>query len=115
MFVRRTGVPFMLVILGVTFTGPSAAQQPAPRVNPLLQPSTLPYGVPRFDQIQSADFRAAFDQGMREELGDIERIAAAADLPTFANTMEALERSGELMRRTTRVLPAAVRTHQVTA
>jgi len=60
----------------------------------------LPYGVPSFDRLKSADFRAAFDQGIREELADIERIAAGTEPPTFANTMEALERSGTLLRRT---------------
>ena len=89
--------------LGTMFAGQVSAQ-PAPEpMNPLLQPSALPYAVPRFDQIRSDDFRPAFDQGMREELADVDRIAGKAEPPTFANTIEALERSGAVLRRTQRV------------
>ena len=89
--------------LGTMFAGQVSAQPAPERMNPLLQPSALPYGVPRFDQIRSDDFRPAFDQGMREELADVDRIAGNAEPPTFANTIEALERSGVVLRRTQRV------------
>src|SRR5690349_9192512 len=88
-----------IFVTGLVLGAPLASQlsaQEATRVNPLLRPSALPYGVPQFDQIRSEDFRAAFDQGMREELADVERIAGDTAPPTFANTMEALERSGDL-------------------
>ena len=78
--------------LGAMFASQASAQGTAARVNPLLQPSSLPYGVPRFDLIRNDDFRAALDQGMREELADIERIASDTAPATFVNTMEALER-----------------------
>ena len=61
--------------LGAMCAGQVSAQQEATRVNPLLQPSPLPYGVPQFDLIRSDYFRTALDQGMREELADVERIA----------------------------------------
>jgi peptidyl-dipeptidase Dcp len=99
-----------VVVAGLGFGIMIAAHvsaQPAPeRVNPLLQPSPLPYGVPRFDQIRSDDFGAAFDQGMLQELADVDRIAGNVEPPTFSNTMEALERSGTLLRRTQRVFNA---------
>src|SRR4029079_17076053 len=97
--------------LGAMFAGQVSAQQEAKRVNPLLQPSRLPYGVPQFDQIRSEDFRAALDQGMLEELADVERIASDTDPPTFVNTMEALERSGDLLRRTQRVFTVLLSAH----
>ena len=89
--------------LGTMFAGQVSAQRAPEWMNPLLQPSAPPYGVPRFDQIRNEDFRAALDQGMREELADIDRIAGNDALPTFVNTMEALERSGAPLRRTQRV------------
>jgi peptidyl-dipeptidase Dcp len=98
------------LVLGAMLASLVSAQE-ATRVNPLLRPSTLPYGVPQFDQIRSEDFRAAFDQAMREELADVERIAGDTAPPTFANTMEALERSGELMRRTQRVFTVLLSAH----
>jgi peptidyl-dipeptidase Dcp len=80
-------------------------------MNPLLQSSPLPYGVPRFDQFRNDDFRAALDQGMREELADVDRIADDSAPPTFANTMEALERSGALLRGTQRTFNVLLSAH----
>jgi peptidyl-dipeptidase Dcp len=96
---------------GVVFAGHASAQPAAERMNPLLQSSPLPYGVPRFDQFRNDDFRAALDQGMREELADVERIAEDSALPTFANTMEALERSGALLRGTQRTFNVLLSAH----
>ena len=110
MHVRGTAT-LMGLALGAAFVSHPAAQQAPPRVNPLLQASTLPLGVPRFDVITSADFPAAFDQGMREELADVDRIADAAEPPTFANTIEALERSGRLLRRTQRTFAVLLSAH----
>jgi peptidyl-dipeptidase Dcp len=81
------------------------------QVNPLLQQSPLPYGVPRFDQIRSEDFRAAFDEGMREELADVDCIAGDTAPPTFVNTLEALEQCGALLRRTQRVFHVLLSAH----
>ncbi len=104
-----------MVVAGVAFVaivaGQVSAQRAPERVNPLLQPSALPYGVPAFDQVRNDDFRAAFDQGMREELADVERIAGNADAPTFINTVEALERSGALLRRALRVFNVLLSAH----
>jgi peptidyl-dipeptidase Dcp len=96
---------------GVVFAGHASAQPAAERMNPLLQPSPLPYGVPRFDQLRNDDFRAALDQGMREELADVDRIADDSAPPTFANTMEALERSGALLRGTQRTFNVLLSAH----
>jgi peptidyl-dipeptidase Dcp len=106
----RHSLLFLGLAIGMTFSD-IAAGQPALRVNPLLTDSTLPYGAPRFDQIRSDDFRAAFDQGMREELAEIDRIVSASAPPTFANTMEALEQSGPLLRRTQRVFNVLLSAH----
>jgi peptidyl-dipeptidase Dcp len=97
--------------LGAMFSAEASAQQTSGQANPLLTPSTLPYGVPRFDQIRSDDFRAALDQGMRDELADVERIADSEAPPTFVNTMEALEQSGTLLRRTQRVFNVLLSAH----
>ena len=97
--------------LGVMCANQASAQGTVERVNPLLQPSPLPYGVPRFDQLRNDDFRAALDQGMREELAEVDRIANDTAPPTFANTMEALEQSGAVLRRTLRVYTVLLSAH----
>jgi len=68
--------------------------------NPLLQPWSGPYGgVPPFDRVQVADFAPALEAAMAEQLAEIERIAADPAPATFANTIEALERSGRTLDR----------------
>ncbi len=78
------------------------AQEPA-HVNPLLTASTLPLQAPPFDRIRDSDFQPAIEQGMREHLAEIRSIADNPEAPTFANTIEAMERSGELLTRASRV------------
>lgn len=70
--------------------------------NPFLEPSPLPYRLPLFALIRPEHYREAIDAGMREQRRAIESIASDAAAPTFENTVVALERSGELLRR---VLP----------
>ncbi|KJL17416.1 Peptidyl-dipeptidase dcp [Microbacterium azadirachtae] len=67
--------------------------------NPLLTPSPLPYAVPDYGRIRAEHYLPAFRQGFDEQLAEIRRITMARSMPTFENTMEALERSGELLDR----------------
>lgn len=67
--------------------------------NPLLAPWTTPFGVPPFDLILPEHFGPAFDQGMAEQVAEIAAIGADPAAPSFANTVEALERSGRTLDR----------------
>ncbi len=71
--------------------------------NPFAEPSTLPYGAPRFDRIADADYQPAIEEGMRRHLAEVAEIARQPDPPTFDNTIVPLERAGDLL---TRVLKA---------
>lgn len=79
-----------------TATAPTAS-------NPFFTPSNLQYGAPRFDLIRDEHFQPALEEGMRKHLVEIEAIANNTAAPTFANTIEALERSGALLTRTAKV------------
>ena len=68
--------------------------------NPLLTASPLPYHLPPFAQIKDEHFRPAFELGMAENLKEVAAIATNAAVPTLDNTIIALERSGELLDRT---------------
>ncbi|MFS9605758.1 hypothetical protein Q6241_32110, partial [Klebsiella pneumoniae] len=72
--------------------------------NPLLTPSPLPLRFPAFDKVRDEHFAPALDRGMAEELAEVEAIAANRAAPSFANTVEALEKSGRLLARTTTLL-----------
>ncbi|QDW66688.1 peptidyl-dipeptidase Dcp [Luteimonas granuli] len=67
--------------------------------NPLFAASTLPFQAPVFDRIQDAHYQPAIEEGMRQHLAEVRTIADSAEAPTFANTIEALERSGTLLTR----------------
>ena len=62
--------------------------------NPLLEPWTGPFEAPPFERIEPSHFRPAFDAAIRQARAEIDAVAANPDPPTFANTIEALERSG---------------------
>ena len=70
--------------------------------NPLLTESALPYHIPPFDKIKDEHFAPALEQGMREQLKEIEPIANNSEKPTFDNTIVALERTGRLLDRAQR-------------
>ena len=78
---------------------PQAPPPVAARANPLMTPSTLPFGAPPFDRIQDGDFPPAFEAGIKGQLAEIAAIAGSPAAPTFENTLVALERSGQLLRR----------------
>jgi peptidyl-dipeptidase Dcp len=82
---------------------PAAAAKELERVNPLMTASTLPLQAPPFDKIQDSDYQPAIEEGMRQHLAEIRSIADNAEAPTFANTIEAMERSGELLTRAARI------------
>src|SRR5205807_3616325 len=71
--------------------------------NPFFEKWDTPFELPPFGRIRPEHFPAAFDRGMAEEAAEIAAIAGSPDAPSFANTVEALERSGRLLRRIGRV------------
>ncbi len=68
--------------------------------NPLLADWSGPYGgIPPFDKVKVSDFKPAFEAAMAENLSEIDKIAQNPEAATFANTIAALERSGQKLSR----------------
>lgn len=67
--------------------------------NPFMKKSPLQYQAPEFDKIKDEHFKPAFDFGLKQNLEEIEKIANNTEAPTFENTVLALEKSGELLKR----------------
>ncbi len=67
--------------------------------NPLLAPWTGPFAAPPFAAILPEHFPPAFDAALAEKRGEIAAIAVDPEPASFANTIEALERSGERLDR----------------
>jgi peptidyl-dipeptidase Dcp len=63
--------------------------------NPLLSAWETPFGVPPFAQIREEHFLPAMKKAMAEQLREIDAITAVNETATFANTIEALEKSGQ--------------------
>jgi len=65
--------------------------------NPLLQDWTAPFELPPFAAITDAHFGPALDAAIAEARAGMLAIADNPQPPTFANTIEALERSDRLL------------------
>jgi peptidyl-dipeptidase Dcp len=92
-------------MLALAIVFPVLAQTPAMTqgTNPLLTASTLPFQAPPFDRISDAHFLPAMEAGITRQLAEAAAIANDPAPPTFANTIEALERTGQLLDRATSV------------
>ncbi len=71
--------------------------------NPFIHASTLPFQAPDFTKIKDGDFEPAFEEGIKEQLLEIDKIVENSEPPTFENTMIALEKSGQLLHRVNEV------------
>ena len=67
--------------------------------NPFYAPSTLPFQAPPFDKIKDSDYQPAIEAGMAQQREEVRAITANPAAPTFDNTLVALEKSGQLLRR----------------
>jgi len=71
--------------------------------NPLLQEWDTPFQTPPFDEIKNEHFMSAFLEAMKAEISEVEAIVDNNEEPTLKNTIEALEKSGKLLDRVSRV------------
>jgi len=76
-----------------------AASASTAQANPFFAASTLPFQAPPFDKIQEGDYQPAIEEGMRQHLAEIEKIANNPEPATFDNTFVAMEKSGALLTR----------------
>lgn len=67
--------------------------------NPFYKKFTNKYGAPPFEQIKNEHYMPAFMDGIKQHQEEIDAIANNTEAPTFANTIEALDFSGELLKK----------------
>ena len=67
--------------------------------NPFFKEWDTPFGTPPFSEIKEEHYMPAFLEGIRQHEQEIEAIANNPEAPTFENTLEALEYSGQLLTR----------------
>lgn len=66
-------------------------------VNPAIEIWDGPLGLPRREAIADSDYAAAIKAGFERDLAESAAVADNAEPPTFSNTIEALERAGDLL------------------
>ncbi len=67
--------------------------------NPFVNPSTLPFQTADFTKIKDSDFKPAIEEGIKQQLAEINKITENTEAPTFENTLVALEKSGQMLHR----------------
>ncbi len=72
-------------------------------MNPFFESYNTPFDVPPFDKIENAHYMPAFEEGMKQHNAEIDAIVNNAETATFANTIEALDGSGDLLTRVANV------------
>lgn len=68
-----------------------------------MNPFYTPYEYTPFDTIKETDYEPAILKGIEEEDKEIDQIVNQPEAPTFENTIEALDRTGELLGKVTSV------------
>ena len=72
--------------------------------NPFLEEWKTPYGISPFDKITLADYIPAVKAGIEQQEKELQAILDNPEAPTFKNTIEAFEFSGEILDKVTGVL-----------
>ncbi len=93
----KTGAIGMTLFLSIA--GLAGTQRALAQDNPFFAPYGTPWEVPPFDRIRNEHFMPAFEKGIAEQKAEVAAIRDNTQAPTFANTVEALETSGQLLLR----------------
>jgi len=103
---------FAIAAISCAPTATQSGSTPTPVVaagsNPLFVESMLPYHAPRFDLIRNEHYQPALEEGMRQQLAEIDAIAKQTAPPTFDNTIVAMEKSGALLTRASKAFSGVI-------
>ena len=67
--------------------------------NPFFNTYETPHEVPPFHLIKNQHYLPAYEEGMKQHQAEIDAIINNPEAPTFKNTIDALETSGELLNK----------------
>lgn len=71
--------------------------------NPFFEEWNTPFQTPPFSKIKNEHFLPALEEGIKQQRAELEQIINNSEPPTFQNTIAALEKSGKLLTKVTRV------------
>ncbi|MDE6338645.1 MAG: peptidase M3, partial [Muribaculaceae bacterium] len=76
-----------------------AASATGTAANPLIEGSKLPYGTMPFSKLTPEQYEEGVMEGIKLQNQEIDAITRQRSIPTFENTIVALDRSGEALNR----------------
>ena len=79
--------------------------------NPFLTESKAPFGAPEFDKIKIEHYLPAFEAAIAEAKAEIDAITSNQEEPTFENTVEAMEFSGQTLNKVAGVFYNVMEAH----
>ena len=92
---------FLILAAGIfVFTG---CKKEMKSDNPFFNEWDTPFEVPPFDQIKASHYMPAYLKAFEEERNEIQAIINNPKKPTFENTIKAMEYSGQLLTKVSRV------------
>src|SRR5260370_20902354 len=106
LFTQTSLIISAAVVIGLTVSSAPASGVEFGPHNPFFAPSSLPFQAPAFDKIKDEDYQPAIEAGMAEQRKEVQAIADNPASPTLENTIVAMEKSGQLLRRVQRVFSA---------
>ncbi|MDH6354289.1 peptidyl-dipeptidase Dcp [Dysgonomonas sp. PH5-45] len=71
--------------------------------NPFFAEYETPNQLPPFDLIEIEHYKPAFEEGMKQQLAEIDSIVNNTEAPTFENTVLALDETGRLLDKVSSV------------
>jgi len=96
MNVRKLLIPLAVICL---MTSCTKQEKKSTVMNPFFEAYNTPFEVPPFDKIQNRHYLPAFEEGIKQHDAEIKIITDSEKAPDFANTIEALDYSGSLLKR----------------
>lgn len=92
---------FLIMMIGTIVTACTGKSEKSD--NPFFSDYKNEYKAPPFESIKNAHYLPAFKEGIKQHQAEIDSIASNPEAPTFANTIEAMEYSGELLSKVSAV------------
>jgi peptidyl-dipeptidase Dcp len=98
----------IFIMIAAVLIAASCTPRQETATNPFFAEWKTPFGVPPFEQISTNDYMPAIDSGIVQARNEINAIVSSKDAPTFANTIGAYDRAGQLLSKVSLVFGGLV-------
>ncbi|MFO7526880.1 MAG: M3 family metallopeptidase [Ignavibacteriaceae bacterium] len=96
----KTYILFFVLLFANTY---NMHAQTIDQDNPFFTEWNTPFQTPPFDLIKDEHYLPALKEGIKQKRNEIDFIISNREVPTFQNTIEAMEKSGKLLSKVSRV------------